>query len=70
MSERLSTCCGAKPWGEFDWKPDRNEIGESGICSRCKDHAEFLSEEEMENQEKLARLVQKWEAQEKLEITD
>jgi hypothetical protein len=34
-SEFLSVCCGAPPLGEI----------EVGICSRCKDHATFESEE-------------------------
>ena len=35
---RLSNCCGAPPW---------NEIHDGlAICSRCKEHAEFVEEEE------------------------
>lgn len=34
----LSTCCGARPWGEIEY----------GICSRCKDHCSFEQEDESE----------------------
>jgi hypothetical protein len=71
MSERLSVCCGARPWGEFYYKSDQNDIGDTGICSKCKEHSEFLTEKEAENKEKLIAYLQKeWEEQEKLEIKD
>ena len=34
MSEALSDCCGAPPWGETD------------LCAECKEHADFLDDEE------------------------
>ena len=35
----ISNCCGAPPWMEID---DYN----MGICSRCKEHAEFIEDED------------------------
>lgn len=36
MSEALSDCCGAPAWGNTD------------LCSECKEHADFLTDEEFE----------------------
>lgn len=40
--ERLSFCCTAHPEGWFYY----DEEDHMGICSNCKEHTEFLTEEE------------------------
>jgi hypothetical protein len=42
-SERLSNCCGARPIGEMD-------VNYVGRCSRCREGAIFLTEEENESE--------------------
>ena len=40
--ERLSNCCTANHDGRFHY----DDAEKMGICSHCKEHAEFLTEEE------------------------
>ena len=44
----LSTCCGKPCLGEYLYKIDDTEIGQHGICSKCRNYAEFLSDKEFE----------------------
>ena len=40
--ERLSNCCTANHDGRFHYDDEEH----MGICNNCKEHAEFLTEEE------------------------
>lgn len=42
MEERLSNCCTANHDGRFHYDDEAH----MGICNHCKEHAEFLTEEE------------------------
>ena len=42
MSEYLSECCTASPDNRFSF----DEEYKSGICARCKEHAEFIKYED------------------------
>jgi len=63
---RLSNCCGARPYGELDPYIERKDVKRLGIvtrelyigrCSKCGDGAEFLTDEELEKYDENER---KW----------
>ena len=39
--EILSSCCGYKPMGELHYDNESKEVEMVGLCSKCKDHADF-----------------------------
>ena len=54
-----SSCCGATPWGHVD-DDDR-----CGICSDCKEHATFKTDEEYEAEENINNNAKLRETKEK-----
>jgi hypothetical protein len=51
MSEkRYSNCCGAPVLGEMDSYKEDGHTYYLGRCSRCKDGAEFLTQEELDEE--------------------
>lgn len=59
-SEFLSICCGKIPYGEIYTSTKYfDEVGNpirTGICSKCRDHATFLSDKEEQKLNKLNKL--------------
>lgn len=39
--EILSSCCGYEPMGELHYDNESKEVEMVGLCSKCKDHADF-----------------------------
>lgn len=39
--EVLSSCCGYEPMGELHYDNESKEVEMIGLCSKCKDHADF-----------------------------
>ena len=39
--EILSSCCGYQPMGELHYDNETKEVEMVGLCSKCKDHADF-----------------------------
>jgi len=39
--EVLSSCCGYEPMGELHYDNESKEVEMVGLCSKCKDHADF-----------------------------
>lgn len=39
----ISNCCGASSWGHID------EVDMLGVCSDCKEHCEFIEEDELDD---------------------
>ena len=39
--EILSSCCGYEPMGELHYDNESKEVEMIGLCSKCKDHADF-----------------------------
>ena len=39
--EVLSSCCGYEPIGELHYDNESKEVEMVGLCSKCKDHADF-----------------------------
>ena len=39
--EVLSSCCGYEPMGELHYDNESKEGEMVGLCSKCKDHADF-----------------------------
>lgn len=39
--EILSRCCGYEPMGELHYDNETKEVEMVGLCSKCKDHADF-----------------------------
>ena len=39
--EMLSSCCGYEPMGELHYDNESKEVEMVGLCSKCKDHADF-----------------------------
>ena len=52
MPYYYSTCCGAAPLSETD----TTKAGVWGICSKCRDHADFLTGEQIDAKEKEERI--------------
>jgi hypothetical protein len=39
--EVLSSCCGYEPMGELHYDNESKEVEMVGLCSKCRDHADF-----------------------------
>jgi hypothetical protein len=37
----LSSCCGYEPMGELHYDNESKEVEMVGLCSKCRDHADF-----------------------------
>ena len=51
----ISDCCGAANRGNGD-----NDYGEFGICPECKEHCEFIDEEEPDDDPQIELRKDNW----------